>query len=71
MPDDDHRDIFKAQIEATTAAICILVRCLEKNGMLEPGQYPDALGDHMETDMKAMSPLGLAVLADIRESFRH
>lgn len=65
---DEVREVLKAQIEATAAAIKVLVSCLERNGLLEKGHYCDALRDHIEISMEAMSPMAQAVLADIRQS---
>ncbi|MEW9304529.1 hypothetical protein [Labrys neptuniae] len=68
---DDDRDVMKSMIEANSAAIEVLVLCLERNGVLERGQYPEALREHMEVNMEKMSPMALALLADIRESLLH
>jgi hypothetical protein len=71
MPDDENREVLKAEIEATAAALKVLVLCLERNGLLERGQYPEALREHMETNLGKLSPMAIALLADIRENLLH
>ncbi|MDZ5448929.1 hypothetical protein [Labrys sp. ZIDIC5] len=68
---DEERDVMKSMIEANAAAIEVLVLCLERNGVLERGQYPEALREHMDLNVQKMSPMALALLADIRESLLH
>jgi hypothetical protein len=51
------------------AAFQVLINCLEESDALLTGQFPDALGVHMETVKSSkgdVSDMTLAVLHDIR-----
>ena len=62
-------EVIAAYGAAMVAAFQVLIDCLEENGALEPGQFPDALGVYMEmvkSSKGAVSEVTLAVLHDIR-----
>jgi hypothetical protein len=54
---------------ATVAAFQVLLNCLEENGAVRPGQFPEALAVYMEMVKSRkgdVSDMTLAVLHDIR-----
>ena len=53
---------------ATMAALKILVICLQSNGALEHGQYPEQLRIFMEVAKGDASDMTLAILHDLRMS---
>lgn len=62
-------EVIAAYGAATVAAFQVLNNCLEENGALQPGQFPDALGVYMEmvkSKQGDVSDMTLAVLHDIR-----
>ena len=62
-------EVIAAYGTAMVAAFQVLINCLEENGALEPGQFPDALGVYMEmvkSRQGDVSDMTLAVLHDIR-----
>jgi hypothetical protein len=62
-------EVIAAYGAAVVAAFQVLVNCLEENGALEPGQFPAALGAHVEmvkSKQVDVSDVTLAVLRDLR-----
>jgi hypothetical protein len=62
-------EVIAAYGAAMVAAFQVLINCLEENGVVEPRQFPDALGVYMEmvkSSKGAVSDVTLAVLHDIR-----
>jgi hypothetical protein len=62
-------EVIAAYGAAMVAAIQVLINCLEESDALLPGQFPDALGVHMEmvkSRKGGVSDMTLAVLHDIR-----
>jgi hypothetical protein len=53
---------------ANLAALKLLVICLESNGALEPGQYPEALRAFMEAGKDDLEGMTLSILHDLRTS---
>jgi hypothetical protein len=53
---------------ATLAALKILVVCLQSNGSLEHGQYPEALRVFMEAAKDDLDDMTLSILNDLRTS---
>jgi hypothetical protein len=51
---------------ATMAAFKVLVGCLQFNGVLEPGQFPEALRLFMERSKGDADDMTLAILHDLR-----
>lgn len=64
----DH-EVIAAHMAATTAAVQVLVHCLQENGALDQGQVPEALRVYMEM-VKARSgnEVELALLHDLRQA---
>jgi hypothetical protein len=60
--------IIAAYSTATLAAIKLLVICLQSNGALEHGQFPEALRAFMEASKSEADELTLSVLHDLRAS---
>jgi len=66
--DSDH-EIIAAHIDATTVALQVLVHCLEENGALKPGQYPQALLTYMEmVKSRNGNEIELAMLDGLRKA---
>jgi hypothetical protein len=64
-----HGEVIAAYGAAMVAAFQVLINCLEESDALLPGQFPEALGVHMEmvkSRQGNVSDLTLAVLHDIR-----
>jgi len=61
-------EIIAAYSAATLAAIKLLVICLQSNGALEHGQFPEALRAFMEASKSDADDLTLALLHDLRAS---
>jgi len=62
-------EVIAAYGAAMVAAFQVLIDCLEENGAVVRGQFPDAVGVYMETVKSRkgdVSDLTLAVLHDIR-----
>jgi hypothetical protein len=62
-------EVIAAYGAAVVAAFQVLINCLEESDALLPGQFPDALGVHMEMVKSKegnVSDMTLAVLHDIR-----
>jgi hypothetical protein len=62
-------EVIAAYGAAMVAAFQVLLNCLEENGAVQPGQFPDALGVYMEmvkSRQGDVSDMTLAVLHDIR-----
>jgi hypothetical protein len=62
-------ELIAAYGAAMVAAFQLLLNCLEENGAVLPGQFPDALGVYMEmvkSRQGDVSDMTLAVLHDIR-----
>jgi hypothetical protein len=62
-------EVIAAYGAAMVAAFQVLINCLEESDALSPGQFPDALGVHMEmvkSGTGGVSDMTLAVLHDIR-----
>jgi hypothetical protein len=53
---------------ATMAAFKVLVLCLQDNGSLEPGQFPEALRTFMETQRDDVDAMTLSILHHLRVS---
>ena len=53
---------------ATMAAVKILVICLQANGALEHGQFPEALRLYMEAAKDDVDDMTLSILHDLRTS---
>jgi hypothetical protein len=53
---------------ATLAALKLLVVCLQSNGALEHGQYPEALRLFMEAAKDDADDMPLSILNDLRTS---
>jgi hypothetical protein len=63
----DDRKVAAAMQAATMASIQVLVRCLETNGGLRRGEYPEALLLYMEA-AKDNPGIMLALLHELRMS---
>ena len=61
-------EVIAAHMAATTSAFQVLVLCLQRQGALSPGEFPDALRNYMEMAKDTASPMTLAMLDDIRQS---
>lgn len=61
-------EVLDAHMTAHLVALLALVRCLEENGALRPGQYADALHMAMESGRRNLSDMTLAMLHGIREA---
>jgi hypothetical protein len=62
-------EVIAAYGAAMVAAFQVLLNCLEENGAVQPGQFPDALGVYMEmvkSRQGGVSDMTLALLHDIR-----
>jgi hypothetical protein len=62
-------EVIAAYGAAMVAAFQVLLNCLEENGAVLPGQFPDALRIYMEmvkSRQGDVSDMTLAVLHDIR-----
>jgi hypothetical protein len=74
MPKEDtmptpEAEVLAAQGAATVTAFQVLVGCLEENGALKPGQFPEALRVFMEMTKSregTVNVLTLAMLHEIR-----
>jgi hypothetical protein len=64
-PSND-QEVLEAYIQATTAAIRVLVRCLEDTCALPKGEFALRLLDHMKADRNEGSTLKLALLDRLR-----
>ena len=53
---------------ATLAALKLLVVCLQANGALEHGQFPEALRLYMEAAKDDADDMTLSILNDLRTS---
>jgi hypothetical protein len=53
---------------ATLAALKLLVVCLQANGALEHGQFPEALRLYMEAAKDDADDMTLSILHDLRTS---
>lgn len=62
-----HQEVIAAHMDATVAALQVLVHCLEENGALAPGQMSDALLTHMEmAKHRTGNEMELALLHGLR-----
>ena len=61
-------EVLDAHMTAHHVALVALVRCLEDNGALRPGQSANALHMSMETGRRELSDVTLAMLHGIREA---
>jgi hypothetical protein len=62
-------EVIAAYGAAMVAAFQVLLNCLEENGAVQPGQFPDALDVYMEmvkSRQGDVNDMTLAVLHDIR-----
>jgi hypothetical protein len=59
-------EIIAAYGAASMAAFKVLVSCLQQNGALEHGQFPEALRIFMESNRAAADSMTLAILHDLR-----
>jgi hypothetical protein len=62
-------EVIAAYGAAMVAAFQVLISCLEENGAVRPGQFPEALRVYMELVKSRkgdVSDMTLAVLHDIR-----
>lgn len=59
-------EIIAAHITATTAAFQVLILLLQRNGVLERGEYQEALRDYMEAQKDRHPDTVLAMLNDLR-----
>jgi len=62
-------EVIAAYGSAMVAAFQVLLNCLEENGAVRPGQFPNALAVYMEMVKSRegdVSDMTLAVLHDIR-----
>jgi hypothetical protein len=72
--DKEHADRVVEELAsysaAMTAAFQVLIHCLQENGALERGQYPEALGAYlkMAKAKDKLSPTKIAILNDLRQS---
>lgn len=62
------KEVLVAHITATAAAFQVLVYCLQNNGVLQRGEFPDALRQYMEIAKDRQSDIVLALLHDLREA---
>lgn len=53
---------------AHTAALQVLVTCLQSNGALQRGEFQETLRLYMETAKDRQPPAVLAILHDLRQS---
>jgi hypothetical protein len=60
--------VIAAYGAAMMAALKILVVCLQSNGALEQGQYPEALRLFMEAAKDDADDMMLSILHDLRTS---
>ena len=61
-------EIIAAYGAATMAALKMLVICLQSNGALEHGQFPEALRLFMEASKGDADDMTLSILHDLRIS---
>ena len=61
-------EVIAAYSTATLAAIKLLVICLQSNGALEHGQFPEALRAFIDASKSEADELTLSVLHDLRAS---
>lgn len=68
MPtNDDVSDVLAAHMAATTAALQVLVHCLQENGALERGEYQAALHGWLELAAKRDgNEMAFALVHDLR-----
>jgi hypothetical protein len=59
-------EVIAAYGAATMAAFKVLVVCLQDNGALEPGQFPENLRLYMEHSKADADEMMLAILHDLR-----
>jgi hypothetical protein len=50
---------------AMTAAFQVLLRCLQNNGLLKPGQFHEALRAYIEATKDKTNPAKSAILSDL------
>lgn len=62
------QEVLAWHITATTATFQVLVLCLQRNGALERGQFPDALREYMEMSKDRHPDAVLALLHDLRHA---
>lgn len=67
-PMSPEHEVLAAHIAATTAAIQVLVSCLQRNGALERGEYQEMLRVYMESVKSTGDPTMLALIHDLRMS---
>ena len=60
--------IMTAFMEAQRLSLLALVRCLEDNGALKPGQYADALRLSMENSQDEVDVMTLALMHRLRRA---
>lgn len=66
MSKSPHDEVLAAHMVATQAAFTILVRLLQNSGVIERGEFPEALHMHMERERDRADPMTLAMLNDLR-----
>lgn len=59
-------EVIAAHITATTAAFQVLILLMQRNGVLERGEYQSALRDYMEAQKERHPDMVLALLDDLR-----
>ena len=52
---------------AMTAAFQVLIHCLQTNGSLRPGQYPQELTRYLDLAKDKCPPVKKAILEDLRD----
>lgn len=62
------RDVLSALIETHRLSMRALVRCLEDNGALKPGQFAEALHLSMENSQDETDILALAMMHNLRRA---
>lgn len=62
------QEIVAAHVTATTAAFQVLVLLLQREGILERGEFPTALADYMELSKTRLPDTVLALLDDLRQA---
>ncbi len=61
-------DLIASHSAAMIAALHTLVRCLQQNGALKHGQYPEMLRQYLEVAREDSNPEALAILHNLRRS---
>lgn len=63
------QEVIAAHIAATSAALQVLVHCLQENGALRQGQMPEALRVYMEmAKHQSDNEIQLSLLHDLRSA---